>query len=155
MMPHEDGTNTIVSLIPLRGRTNKWECFNSRSSFTAASGRPSLSLRFFIDHRRLEFFWFWAQTISFLFWPVKAILYGTVELLTRNTPGQGNRLTLLAAETMTCSSSSSWPLFELIPTEMSFVDQELSNGVFISTVRPSQQKLVTRLTKRTIQRDQA
>ena len=30
---------------------------------------------------------------------------------------------------------------------MSFVDQGLSNGVFISTVRPSQQKLGTRLTQ--------
>ena len=33
---------------------------------------------------------------------------------------------------------------------MSFVDQTLSNDVFISIVRPSQQKLVTQLTKRTV-----
>ena len=33
---------------------------------------------------------------------------------------------------------------------MSLVDQKLSNGVFISTVRPSQQKLGSRLTKLTV-----
>ena len=33
---------------------------------------------------------------------------------------------------------------------MSFVDQALSHGVFNSIVRPSQQKLGTRLTKRTV-----
>ena len=35
-------------------------------------------------------------------------------------------------------------------TEMSFVDQELSNGVFNSTVRLPQKKLRSQLTKRTV-----
>ena len=37
-----------------------------------------------------------------------------------------------------------------IPTEMSFVDQALSNDVFDFVVQPLQQKLVTRLTKLTV-----
>ena len=50
---------------------------------------------------------------------------------------------------MTYSSSSSWPLFELKPIEMSFVDQALSIDVFISAIGHLQQKIGSRLTKRT------
>ena len=96
-----------------------------------------------------EFVRFWARAISFLFWPGIAILYGTVELLTE-TPGSRNRLTLLAAEYMTSFSSSNIALLRSKAANLSFADQELSNGALISTVRPSQQKLSTRLTKLTV-----
>ena len=52
---------------------------------------------------------------------------------------------------MTYSSSSNIPLLTTTPTEMSFLDQALSNGVFISVVGRLQQKLGKRLTKRTVQ----
>ena len=51
---------------------------------------------------------------------------------------------------MTCSSSSDWPLLKSKVIYLSFVDQELSKGVFIATVRPSQQKLRSWLTKLTV-----
>ena len=38
---------------------------------------------------------------------------------------------------------------------MSFVDQELSNSVFISIVRPPQQKFGTRLTRLTVDEEDA
>ena len=59
-------------------------------------------------------------------------------------------MTLVAAPTTTSSCSSNIALSELKPTEMSFVDQALSNDVFISLRGRLQQKLITRLTKRTI-----
>ena len=59
-------------------------------------------------------------------------------------------MTLLAAESMTYSSSLNIALLQSKVTKMSLVDQKLSNGVFISTVRPSQQKLGSRLTKWTV-----
>ena len=67
-----------------------------------------------------------------------------------NTAGQRNRLTLLAAESMTYCSSSNIPLLTTVATEMSFIDQPLSNDVFIFAVQPLQQSLVTRLTKLTV-----
>ena len=54
-----------------------------------------------------EFIRFWVSTISFFVWSVIAILYETVELLTKHTPGERNRLALLAAESMTYSNPSS------------------------------------------------
>ena len=51
---------------------------------------------------------------------------------------------------MTCSYSSNIALLGSKSIDLSFLDQKLSNGVFISTVRPSQQKLGTRLTKLTV-----
>ena len=66
------------------------------------------------------------------------------------TPGWRNRLTLLVAQSMTCSSPSKIRLLTTIPTEMSVVDQELSIDMFISTARPLQKKVGTRLTKRTV-----
>ena len=51
---------------------------------------------------------------------------------------------------MTSSNSSNTPLLTTKPTKMSFVDQELSNDVFNSIVRPLQQKLGSRLTKLTV-----
>ena len=56
----------------------------------------------------------------------------------------------LTAPTMTCSSLSNIALLQSKVIDLSFVDQELSNGVFISTVRLLQQKLSTRLTKLTV-----
>ena len=51
---------------------------------------------------------------------------------------------------MTCASSSNIALLGSKVINLSFVGQELSNGVFISTVRPPQKKLGTRLTKLTV-----
>ena len=51
---------------------------------------------------------------------------------------------------MTCCNSSKIALLRSKAIEMSLVDQELSNDVFISTVRPSQQKLGSWLTKLTV-----
>ena len=59
-------------------------------------------------------------------------------------------MTLLAAESMTCPSSSISPLLRPKPTNLSFVDQELSNGVFISARRHLQRNLGSRLTKQTV-----
>ena len=66
------------------------------------------------------------------------------------TPGWRNRLTQLAAQSMTCSSSSNICLLTTIPPEMSVVDQELSIDMCISAARPLQKKVSTRLTKRTV-----
>ena len=96
-----------------------------------------------------EFFWFRAQTISFLFWPVVAILYRTVEILIKNSLLE--KKTLLAAESMTCSSSPNIPLLTSIRIEMSLIDQEICHDPFNSTVQPLQQKLVTPQTNLTAQ----
>ena len=50
---------------------------------------------------------------------------------------------------MTCSSSSNIPLLTTRPTEMSLVDQERSNDVFNSIVRPLQRNIGSRPTKLT------
>ena len=50
---------------------------------------------------------------------------------------------------MTCSSSSNIPLLRSKVINLSFVDQELSNDVFNSTIRPPQRKLGSRLTELT------
>ena len=41
---------------------------------------------------------------------------------------------------MTCASSSNIALLGSKVVDLSFVDQEFSNGVFISTVRPSERR---------------
>ena len=51
---------------------------------------------------------------------------------------------------MTYSSSSSWSLFRSKATNSSLVDQELSNGVFISARGRLQRNLGSRLTKLTV-----
>ena len=51
---------------------------------------------------------------------------------------------------MTSSSSLNIPLLTIIHAEMSFVDQEPSNVVLTSARGRLQQKLGTRLTKRTV-----
>ena len=51
---------------------------------------------------------------------------------------------------MTYSKSSNIALLTKTSTEMSFVDQALSNDVFISVRERLQQKLESRLTKRTV-----
>ena len=56
---------------------------------------------------------------------------------------------------MTCSSSSNLPLLRSKAINLSLVDQELSNDVFISILRSLWQKLGTQLTRRTLQRDKA
>ena len=56
----------VVSAPPQRGQTSIL-CVSQSSSSSAA------------------FIRFWAKTVSFLFWPVNAIFYGTVELLTENS----------------------------------------------------------------------
>ena len=66
------------------------------------------------------------------------------------TPDSRNWLTLLAAESMTCSCSSNIALLRSKVTNLSFVDQELSNGVFISARGHLQRNLGSRLTKLTV-----
>ena len=66
------------------------------------------------------------------------------------TPGWRNRLTLSAVQSITFSSPSNIRLSTTIPPEMSVVDQELSIDMFISTARPLQKKVGTRLTERTV-----
>ena len=92
---------------------------------------------------------FWAQIISFCSWLVVAILHGSTERVT-DTWSSRNRLTSLAGQSMICSSSSGWFLWMPIPLAMSFVDQELSNDLSTSIVRPLQQNLGRRQTKLTV-----
>ena len=104
---------------------------------------------FFIDHRRQNFSGSEHKRSLFYFGTSSQYCMGRSSYWPK-TLGQRNRLTLLASKSMTCSSSSNIPLLRSKVINLSFVDQELSNDVFNSTIRPPQRKLGSRLTELTV-----
>ena len=148
-LPREDETNTIVSLILKRVSTNSWESMNSISPFRVAVCRSPSSLWFCIDHRRKKLLGSEHRRSLFYFGLGSQYCRGWSSYWPK-APHWRNRLTFLAAESMTCPSSSNSPLLRSKPTNLSFVDQELSNGVFISARGYLQRNLGSGLTKRTV-----
>ena len=107
------------------------ECLNIFPSFTIAVCRSPMSLWFCIDHHRRNLLDYEHRRARFCF------VLGSQYCIERSsywpkTPDSRNWLTFLAVQTMTCSSSLNTPLFEPKPTKMSFVDQALSNDIFVS-----------------------